>query len=73
MKRKKKLVFPEGDESTEPTEVVFLEVGRDPEVPTLESAIENWEVKMGELFEWVGMACLSAQRSVLPIASLCHS
>lgn len=30
--------------------------------PRLEDAIEDWEVKMGELFEWVGMAGLGAQR-----------
>lgn len=29
-------------------------------------AVEDWEMHMNELFEWVGMASLGAQRSVLP-------
>jgi len=27
-----------------------------------EEALEDWDRKIGELFEWVGMACLGAQR-----------
>lgn len=27
-----------------------------------EEALEDWNRQMGELFEWVGMACLGAQR-----------
>jgi ribonuclease P/MRP protein subunit RPP40 len=37
-------------------------------VPTLaplpEESTEDWDERMGDLFEWVGMACLGSQRSV---------
>lgn len=37
-------------------------VERNTNEPPLEDAIEDWDVRMGELFEWVGMAGLGAQR-----------
>ena len=27
-----------------------------------EEALEDWNRKIGEVFEWVGMACLGSQR-----------
>jgi len=37
-------------------------------VPTLaplpEESTEDWDERIGDLFEWVGMACLGAQRFV---------
>jgi ribonuclease P/MRP protein subunit RPP40 len=36
-----------------------------PARPTADAdAVEDWEADMGALFEWVGMACLGAQRYV---------
>lgn len=35
-----------------------------------EEAVEDWNVEMGALFEWVGMACLGAQRHVSRTSTL---
>lgn len=32
--------------------------------PLPEESAEEWDERIGDLFEWVGMACLGAQRSV---------
>lgn len=59
--KKRKLAHSEGAKAADPMDVDDC-VEHNTEEPQLEDAIEDWEVKMGELFEWVGMAGLGAQR-----------
>lgn len=69
--KKRKLAHSEGAKVAEPMDMDSVE--RDVDEPQLEDAIEDWEVKMGELFEWVGMVGLGAQRSVLHVVMLRHT
>lgn len=59
--KKRKLAHSEGGKAAEPMDVDNC-VEHNIDEPQLEDAIEDWEVHMGELFEWVGMAGLGAQR-----------